>query len=118
MFQLAQWPVPGEQPLAEAEGNGGYIWVFLHKVRIKRSGLRGAFTVGVLKGDKELQIDQISGMQWRDAGQMWLGHIQFTLIGGSTDSRLATKDENAPSVRQWQTARVRGRPSDRGPANE
>ena len=92
---VSSMATPGERAIAEAKGDGGYIWVFPHKVRIKHSGLRGAVTVGVLKGDKELQIDQISGIQWRDAGLMWLGHIQFTLIGGSTDSRPATRDENA-----------------------
>ena len=92
---VSSMATPGEQPLAEAKGNGGYIWVFPQKVRIKHSGVRGLVTLGMGKGDKELQIDQISGMQWRDAGMMLLGHIQFTLIGGSTDSRVAAKDENA-----------------------
>ena len=46
-----EMPSSGEQPLLEAEGNGGHIWLFADKVRIKHHGLRGALTKGVLKGD-------------------------------------------------------------------
>lgn len=87
--------LPQEEVLDEAEGNGCHIWVLSGKVRIKHSGIRGLVGKGFLKGDKELWVDQISGVQWRDPGSMWLGHMQFTLIGGTTDSQLAGLDENA-----------------------
>lgn len=92
-----QSAMPGEDSelLAEAEGSGGHIWVWSDRLRIKPFGVRGLITKGVLKGDKDLWLDQISGLQWREPGAMWLGHIQFTLIGGSSDSKPATKDENA-----------------------
>jgi uncharacterized protein DUF4429/putative oligomerization/nucleic acid binding protein len=88
---------PGEDSelLAEAEGSGGHIWVWADRLRIKPFGFRGLVTKGFLKGEKDLWLDQISGVQWREPGSLWLGHIQFTLIGGSSDSKLATEDENA-----------------------
>lgn len=88
-------PGQGAELLAEAEGSGGHIWVWVDRLRIKHFGVRGLLTKGVLKGDKDIWLDQISGIQWREPGAMWLGHIQFTLIGGSTNSALATRDENA-----------------------
>jgi hypothetical protein len=58
--------------------------------------LRGSITKGFGKGEKDIWIDQISGIQWREPGDLMLGHIQFTLIGGSTDS--VTMPESSPSV--------------------
>ena len=88
-------PDMGETPLLEAEGNGGYIWVFHDKVRLKHHGMRGLLTKGAQKGDKEIWIDQIAGIQWREPGNLWLGHLQFELIGGGSATRVATEDENA-----------------------
>ena len=85
----------GEVPLMEAEGRGGHLWLFADRVRIKHHGVRGALTTGVLKGDKEIRLDQITAVQWRDPGSMWLGHIQFSFMGGSSDARIASRDENA-----------------------
>jgi hypothetical protein len=85
----------GEQPILEAEGNGGHLWLFEGKVRIRHFGARGLLTKGFLKGDKEIRLDQISAVQWREPGAMWLGHIQFSFLGGSTDSKPAGQDENA-----------------------
>lgn len=89
--------MPGAEDdlIAEAEGSGGHIWVWSDRLRIKPFGIRGMFTKGVLKGDKDIWLDQISGIQWREPGLMWLGHIQFTLIGGSNDSKPPASDENA-----------------------
>jgi hypothetical protein len=92
----------GETPLMEAEGAGGHIWLFEDRVRIKHHGVRGALTTGVLKGDKEIWLDQISAVQWRDPGSMWLGHLQFSFMGGSSDARMASKDENAIQFRKGQ----------------
>ena len=47
------------------------------------------------KGDKEIWIDQIAGIQWREPGNLWLGHLQFEVIGGGSANRIATEDENA-----------------------
>jgi hypothetical protein len=81
--------------LVQAAGSGGYLWVFADKIRLRHTGFRGAWTKGVWKGDKEIWIDSITGIQWRDTGSMWLGHIQFTLQGGSNDATSPAQDENA-----------------------
>ena len=87
--------MPGDEPaLLEAAGAGGYLWLFEDRVRIKHHGLRGALTTGVLKGDKEIRLDQISAVEWRNPGAA-LGHIQFSFLGGSSDARRASNDENA-----------------------
>ena len=95
--------MPGSEiPLMEAEGVGGHLWLFEHKVRIKHHGMRGALSTGVIKGDKEIALAQISAVQWRDPGNWWLGHIQFSFMGGSSDARMASKDENAVMFRKGQ----------------
>jgi len=91
----SQMPGLPEQPLLEAEGNGGHVWVFQDKVRIKHHGVRGFVTKGFLKGDKEIWIDQIAGLQWREPGSLWLGHLQFEVIGGVSSTKVASEDENA-----------------------
>ncbi|MEA2676077.1 MAG: hypothetical protein QOJ81_218 [Chloroflexota bacterium] len=88
-------PGDSESLIIEAEGNGGHVWVFPDKIRIKHHGLRGLMTKGFQKGDKDVWIDQIAGIQWRNPGSLWLGHIQFELIGGSTAAKTASEDENA-----------------------
>lgn len=103
-------PGEGSDLLAEAEGSGGHIWVWSDRLRIKPFGVRGLVTKGFLKGDKDLWLDQISGIQWREPGAMWLGHIQFTLIGGSSDAKPAHQDENAvqfPASRRGEFANVK-----------
>lgn len=88
--------MPGEaQVILEAEGSGAHLWLFQDRVRIKHFGIRGLVTKGFLKGDKEIAIDQISAVQWRSPGVLWLGHIQFSFLGGSGDATIATRDENA-----------------------
>jgi Short C-terminal domain len=85
----------GELPLMEAEGSGGHLWLFEDRIRINHHGFRGALSAGVLKGDKEIGLAQVAAVQWRNAGPMFLGHIQFSFMGGSSDARIASRDENA-----------------------
>ncbi len=92
----------GEMPLMEAEGVGGHLWLFEHQVRIKHHGMRGAMSAGVLKGDKEIALEQITAVQWRDPGAMFAGHIQFSFMGGSSDAKTASRDENAVIFRKGQ----------------
>lgn len=69
--------------------------MFSDKVRLKHHGLRGLVSKGYLKGDKEIWIDQIAGMQWREPGNLWLGHLQFEVVGGVSSTKIASQDENA-----------------------
>jgi hypothetical protein len=93
--RASHMPDHGEVPLIEAEGNGGHVWVFPNKIRIKHFGARGLISKGFYKGDKEIWIDQIAGIQWREPGHAWLGHIQFEVVGGASSTRVASQDENA-----------------------
>ncbi len=77
-----------------AKGVGGRITLYEDKIKIKHEGLWG-FTKGIYKGDKEIPIDQITAIQWRNPSRLASGHIQFTIMGGSSDSRAGSIDENS-----------------------
>jgi hypothetical protein len=89
--------MPGTEDgvVMEAEGNGGHLWLYEDRVLIKHFGFRGLMTKGFLKGDKEIPLEQITAVQWREPGALWLGHIQFTIVGGTSDTKNASQDENA-----------------------
>jgi hypothetical protein len=58
-----------------------------------------------LQGDKEIQLRQISSIQYRRAGLATNGYMQFTFMGGQeTESGLfdATKDENTAKFNRGQ----------------
>lgn len=77
-----------------ARAPGGYIALWDDHIRIKPMGLMG-FTKGIYKGDKEIPIDQITAIQWREPHGIVSGHIQFTIMGGSSDSKSGSRDENS-----------------------
>ncbi len=83
--------------LISAKGVNGQLELLENKIRIKRKGLMGLATQG-LKGDKEIFIKQISSVQFKKAGMMTNGYIQFAFIGGQEAKGgifQATKDENS-----------------------
>jgi hypothetical protein len=111
------WPIPLNQPpqqqqysypqqnyrLAgspysfEAEGINGQLDLLEDTIRIRRKGVRSFLTQG-LKGEKEILISQISAIQFKKAGLVTNGYIQFSFIGGleSKSGILgATMDENS-----------------------
>lgn len=65
-------------------------------LRIKRKGMLNFANHG-MDGEKSININNISGVQLKDAGTFTNGYIQF-LISGSKESKggllAATKDEN------------------------
>lgn len=77
-----------------AKGSGGRITLFEDRIKIKHEGVIG-LTKGIYKGDKEIPIDQITAIQWRDPSPLLAGHIQFTIMGGSSDSKGGSLDENS-----------------------
>lgn len=83
-----------EGAIMEARGSGGRITLFDDRIRIKHEGLLG-LTKGIYKGDKEIPIDQITAIQWRDDSKLAAGHIQFTIMGGASDSKAGSTDENS-----------------------
>lgn len=77
-----------------AKGAGGRITLYEDRIKIKHEGLVG-LTKGLYKGDKEIPIDQITAIQWRNPSAVFAGHIQFTIMGGSSDSKAGSTDENS-----------------------
>ncbi|BBB00585.1 hypothetical protein RVR_10584 [Actinacidiphila reveromycinica] len=77
----------------QAEFDGQYL-------TIRRNGGVARRTIG--KGEKRLHISQISAVQWKPAGALFGGFIQFTIPGGvekrssfGTQTRTAAQDENS-----------------------
>jgi hypothetical protein len=85
-----------EQVLMEAKGVNGQLELLETKIRIKRKGVLAFMTQG-LKGDKEILIKQISSIQFKKAGMLTNGYLQFAFIGGQEAKGAlfqATQDEN------------------------
>lgn len=85
-----------EQAVMTVKGHNGQIELHQHKIKIVRKGVLAFMTQG-LKGDKEIQIKQISSIQFKKAGMMFNGYIQFAFLGGTEAKGAllqATQDEN------------------------
>lgn len=79
-----------------AKGISGQIEVYDGKIRIVRKGFT-AFMLHGLKGDKDILASSISSIQFKPAGMMTNGYIQFAFMGGAEAKRglfQATQDEN------------------------
>ena len=78
-------------------GVNGQLELYPNKVVIKRKGALAKMTQGFFKGDKEIYIKQISGIQVKMGTGLTNGYIQFTLSGGNESTKgllKATQDEN------------------------
>ena len=85
-----------DQPLKIAKGYNGQLLLFNNKIRIERKGLLPFLTQGY-KGQKDIYLKQISSIQFKPAGLITNGYIQFAFIGGSENKGglfQAVKDEN------------------------
>lgn len=70
--------------------------VFKDKITIKPKGVLGMLNKG-MKGTKEIPFRSITAVQFKEAGTVWSGYIQFTIPGGNESKGgifAATKDEN------------------------
>jgi hypothetical protein len=85
-----------DQVLLEAQGVFGQnLQLLPTKIRIKRKGIQQLMVHG-LKGDKEIFVDQISGIQFKRSG-ITSGYMQFSFLGGQETKRGAwdaQSDEN------------------------
>lgn len=86
--------------MTEVTGQGGQITFDGQYVTITRKGFLARATHG--KGEKRLHISQISAVQWKPAGALVNGFIQFTVPGGNevrgrmgSQTSNAAKDENS-----------------------
>lgn len=80
-----------------AKGVNGQIDVSGDRITIRRKGGIAFFTQG-LKGDKDILISQISSIQFKKAGALTNGYIQFGFLGGTESKgglQAAIKDENS-----------------------
>ena len=80
----------------EAQGINGKLILGKGYIEIVRKGFMSFMTQG-LKGNKKIAIKQISAIQFKPAGLMTNGYIQFSFIGGQESKRglfMATQDEN------------------------
>lgn len=86
-----------EQILMEVKGHNGQLELLENKIRITRKGVLAFMTQG-LKGSKDILIKQISSIQFKKAGMLTNGYIQFAFIGGQEAKGAlfqATQDENS-----------------------
>ena len=67
--------------LLEVKGHTGQLIVTDRKIIIKRKGLGGAIARGVLAGDKEIPIKSITAIEFKNAGWLANGRIQFSILG-------------------------------------
>lgn len=80
----------------EAKGVNGRLELVGDKIRIIRKGAMSFITQG-LKGNKDIQIKQISSIQFKAAGMLTDGYIQFGFLGGRESKGswfAAITDEN------------------------
>jgi hypothetical protein len=84
----------------EAKGKTGRITFEGQYVTIIRDTLLARSVVG--KGEKRLHVGQISAVQWKPAGNLVNGFIQFTVPGGNerrskfgSQTNDAARDENS-----------------------
>lgn len=80
-----------------ADGSNGSVRLSGDSIIIRRKGLANKLTQG-FQGDKQVPLSSITATQFRAAGSMMVGVIQFTILGGREfggGMLEATKDENA-----------------------
>ena len=83
-------------PEISAKGVNGQIELYANKICIRRKGVLGFLTQG-LKGDKNIMISTITSIQFKKAGMLTNGYIQFAFMGGQEAKGgifQGTQDEN------------------------
>jgi len=90
-----------------AKGTNGQISVDEDFVTLHRKGFAARVSVG--KGDKRLPISTIAGVQWKPAGAIVEGFLQFSVPGGNerrsalgSQTSTARQDENSVTFRKAQ----------------
>lgn len=83
-------------PVYEMKGVAEILVVYEDKVTITPKGVLGFMTKG-LKGTKTIPLASITGIQFKEAGAVFSGYIQFTIPGGNENKGgvfAAASDEN------------------------
>lgn len=90
-----QEPTEMSKMLMELKGTNGQLELYEDVVIIKRNGLIAMLSQGIMKGDKTIYLNQITAVQFKEAGLITGGYIQFTLPGGNENTGgLIGNDEN------------------------
>jgi hypothetical protein len=100
----AQAPTASEAFVAR--GRNGQLTVTPTKIIISRKGVSG-FMLHGHKGEKEIDLLQISAVQFKKNGLATVGYIQFSFLGGGETKQGITdaaKDENAILFKKSQEA--------------
>lgn len=95
--------------ICTVNGVDGQIYLYGNRIVIKRKGALAKVNHGFFKGEKEIFLSQISGIQVKKAGMLFNGYIQFTLSGGIEGRKgimEATKDENSVMFSMGQNKNV------------
>lgn len=82
--------------ILSAKGHTGQIDLYENRIDIKRKGFM-AFALHGFDGTKTIFIKALTGIQFKDAGNLTAGYIQFIFPGSIESSKGlfdATKDEN------------------------
>lgn len=88
----------------EAKGVNGQIELLDDRIRIRRGGILGFMNYG-FKGVKEIPLSQITAVEFKAAGRMFSGYIQFSYMGGAQSKGGildAARDENTVMFKQSQ----------------
>ena len=88
--------------ILSAKGHTGQIDLYENRIDIKRKGFM-AFALHGFDGTKSIFLKSITGIQFKEAGMMTAGYIQFVFSGSreNKDGLLdATKDENTVMFQQ------------------
>lgn len=89
-----------------ADGSNGSVELVGNSIIIRRKGFTNVLTQGV-QGNKQVPLKSITAVQFRPAGSMMAGLIQFSIVGGREfrgGMLEATKDENAVMFTREQEA--------------
>lgn len=79
----------------EVKGHTGTVVWDGDFVTIKRTGFNARMSVG--KGEKRIPLSSITAVQWKPAGAMVNGFIQFT-VGGGNESRSRFGSQTTDAV--------------------
>lgn len=76
--------LPSRSLMLEVQGHNGTVSVDGHFITIQRKNFLARATIG--KGDKRIPIGSLTAVQWKPAGPIINGFIEFT-VGGGTEAR-------------------------------
>lgn len=82
--------------LFTVKGVQGILKVFENKITLKPKGLLGLINLGI-KGEKMIPMSSVTSIQFRKAGFLTSGYMQFSIPGGNESKGglfKAVNDEN------------------------